>query len=50
MERTYSRDKKAYNTRLKSKEKKTVALKFVNFVKDRENFQGQGLKNSSKLF
>ena len=52
MEGTYSRDHiKVENIRLKSKEKKTVALKFVNFVKeDRENFQGQSLKNSSKLF
>ena len=51
MEGTYSLDYiKVENIQLKSQEKKTVALKFVNFVKDRENFQGQGLKNSSKLF
>ena len=52
MEGTYSRDYiKVENIRLKSKKKKTVALKFVNFVKeDTANFQGQGFKNGSKLF
>ena len=51
MEGTYSRDYiKVENIRLKSKEKKTVALKFVNFEKDdREDFQGQDLNSCSKL-
>ena len=34
--------KKAENTRLITKEKKIVALKFVKFEKDKENFTGQG--------
>ena len=36
-------ERKIYNIRLESKEKKIVALKFVPFKKhDRENFIGQG--------
>ena len=36
-------DEKGENIRLKSKEKKIVALKFVKFAKDDgENFEGQG--------
>ena len=44
MEGTDDDNQKAFNIRLKSKEKKIVAIKFVNFEKeDGEDFQGHGL-------
>ena len=50
MEGTDNVYKKAENIRLKSKEKKILALKFVNFEKeDGENFQGQDFNPCSKL-